>query len=100
MTTPPNFEEKHISQAFTDTMTTALGTVAALTWTDAVRSLFAPGGMLSMSSIWGPWIVAVIATLVAIWGTRLLSKLNKKVEARFIKKKPVEPPTGLKLENF
>jgi hypothetical protein len=97
-----NLEEKHISQAFTDTLTTALGTVAALTWTDAVRSLFAPGGVLSMSTTWGPWVVAVIATLIAIWGTRLLAKVNKQVEAKFLKKKPPPPPpaSGLTLENF
>ena len=72
--------------AFRNTITTALGTVAALTWSDAIKTLFHPGGLFAISSAWGPWIVAVVATCIAIWGSRLLVLVTSKVEARFAAK--------------
>lgn len=77
--------------AFRNTITTALGTVAALTWSDAIKTLFHPGGLFAMSSAWGPWLVAVVATCLAIWGTRLLVLVTSKVDARFVAKNQATP---------
>jgi hypothetical protein len=72
--------------AFKNTITTALGTVAALTWSDAIKTLFRTGGLFSMSPAWGPWLVAIVATCIAIWGSRLLALVTSKVETRFVAK--------------
>lgn len=57
-------------------MATALTTVAALTWTDAIKTLFAPKGFFATSAKIGPWIVAVVATCLAILGGRVLYDAN------------------------
>ena len=66
-------------QAIANTVTTALGTVAALTWADAIKTLFATGGLFATTSKWAPWMIAVLATILAIWGSRLLFLLSSKV---------------------
>lgn len=59
-------------------MTVAFGLVAALAWNDAIKSLFAPGGLLSGAAEYGPWVyavfVTVIAVVMAIWIGRAASK--------------------------
>jgi hypothetical protein len=75
LTSPPPLKEQ-LPTAFYATMTTALTTVAALTWTDAIKTLFAPKGAFATSAHVGPWIVAVLATCLAIFGGRLLFRLN------------------------
>lgn len=85
MNQPPP-QQPEFPSAFRNTITTALGTVAALTWSDAIKTLFTPGGLFSMSTMWGPWIVAIVATSIAIWGSRLLAIVVNKVEARLLKK--------------
>ena len=64
---------------FVTTMTTAMGTVAALTWTDAFRSLFAPKGMFATSAHTGPWLVAVIVTCLALMGINALNRFKYQV---------------------
>ena len=71
----------------TGTITTALGTVAALMWTDAIRTLFSFGGIFETKSRLAPWLIAVAATLLAIWGSRALAALNAKVSTL---KKPAD----------
>jgi hypothetical protein len=73
---------------FNNTVTTALGMIVALTWSDAIKTLFQPGGLFSISSIWGPWVVALVATCIAIWGNRLLILITSKVKARLRVKTP------------
>ena len=70
--TPPPPLKEQLPMTFYITMTTALTTVAALTWTDAIKTLFAPKGAFATSAKIGPWIVAILATCLAIFGGRLL----------------------------
>ena len=79
-------EQKKFSAAVTGTITTALGTVAALTWVDAIRTLFTLGGIFETQSRLAPWLIAVAATLLAIWGSRALAAVNAKVASSFKKK--------------
>lgn len=75
-TTPQPSLQQQLPTAFYATIATALTTVAALTWTDAIKTLFAPKGPFATSAKIGPWIVAVVATCVAILGGRLLYRVN------------------------
>jgi len=52
---------------FADLIVTAAGIVAALSWNDAIKSLFAEGGIFYRFSKGGPWIAATIITLFAVW---------------------------------
>jgi len=51
---------------FVDLLVTAFGIVSALAWNDAVRSLFAPHGLLYKFSAPGPWVAATMITLFAL----------------------------------
>lgn len=75
LTSPPPLKEQ-LPSAFYTTMTAALTTVAALAWTDAIKTLFAPKGPFASSAKTGPWIVAVLATCLAIFGGRFLYRLS------------------------
>jgi hypothetical protein len=52
---------------FADLIVTAAGIVAALSWNDAIKSLFAEGGIFYKFAKGGPWIAATIITLFAVW---------------------------------
>jgi hypothetical protein len=52
---------------FADLIVTAAGIVAALSWNDAIKSLFAEGGVFYRFAKGGPWIAATIITLFAVW---------------------------------
>ncbi|AGE51058.1 hypothetical protein PBCVCVG1_104L [Paramecium bursaria Chlorella virus CVG-1] len=52
---------------FADLIVTAAGIVAALSWNDAIKSLFADGGIFYKFAKGGPWIAATIITLFAVW---------------------------------
>lgn len=61
---------------FADMVVAAAGIVAALSWNDAVKSLFAEGGMFYKFAKGGVWIAAVVITLFAIsigyWRAKLI----------------------------
>ena len=61
---------------FADMLVAAAGLVAALSWNDAIKSLFAQGGMFYRFAKDGPWIAAIVRTLFAIslgfWRAKLL----------------------------
>lgn len=67
---------------FADLLVTAAGIVAALSWNDAVKSLFAEGGILYRFSKGGPWVAAIVITIFAIWigylRTRIVPPTPKK----------------------
>lgn len=67
---------------FADLLVTAAGIVAALSWNDAVKSLFAEGGVLYRFSKGGPWVAAIVITIFAIWigylRTRIVPPTPKK----------------------
>lgn len=56
----------------------ALIVVAGFTWAEAFKSLFADGGTFEKARQYGPFLVAVLATILAVIGTRVLKKNKSK----------------------
>ena len=67
---------------FADLIVTAAGIVAALSWNDAIKSLFVEGGVFYKFAKGGPWIAATVITLFAVllgfWRTKLIPPTPKK----------------------
>ncbi|AGE52465.1 hypothetical protein PBCVCvsA1_228L [Paramecium bursaria Chlorella virus CvsA1] len=67
---------------FADMIVAAAGIVAALSWNDAIKSLFADGGVFYKFAKGGPWIAATLITLFAValgfWRTKLIPPTPKK----------------------
>jgi hypothetical protein len=67
---------------FADLIVTAAGIVAALSWNDAIKSLFAEGGVFYRFAKGGVWVSAIMITLFAIslgfWRTKLVPPTPKK----------------------
>ncbi len=65
-------------------ITAAFGLVAALAWNDAIKSLFAGpcgsegAGALCSLSAGGPWLYAVIITVVAVIAAIWIGKVAEK----------------------
>ncbi|HDP73763.1 MAG TPA: hypothetical protein ENN46_02275 [Candidatus Woesearchaeota archaeon] len=65
-------------------ITAAFGLVAALAWNDAIRSLFAGpcgaegAGPLCALSGGGPWVYAVLVTILAVIATIWIAKVAEK----------------------
>lgn len=74
-TTTPVPLRKETEDTVTNLILTALTAVAALSWTDAFKTLFTQGGFFANHALLGPWVVAVIATIAAITGTRLIKRI-------------------------
>jgi hypothetical protein len=74
-------------------VTAAFGLIAALAWNDAIKALFKgpcgaeDAGVFCMVSSGGPWVYAVIVTVIAVWVTIRLGKLLVKKEEEAEKKK-------------
>lgn len=66
---------------FADMIVAAGGIVAALSWNDAIKSLFAEGGVFFRFAKDGPWIAAFCITIFAIllgfWRSRLIPPTKK-----------------------
>lgn len=77
-----HIHKKDFSKVFIETVTTALGTVAALTWADAIKTLFADDGPFATTHKLAPWYVAIAATCLAVWGSRVLWLASKRIAAR------------------
>ena len=82
--------KQEFPDAFANTLTTALGTVAALTWADAIKTLFAERGLFASESRYRPWYVAIFATLMAIWGSRVLYLITKRMRSNNEKKQQAQ----------
>jgi hypothetical protein len=67
---------------FADLLVTAAGICSALAFNEAFKSLFTEGGMFHRFAKGGPWIAAIVITLVAIalgyWRTKLIPPTPKK----------------------
>jgi hypothetical protein len=50
-------------------ITAAFGLVAALAWNEAIQGLFKSGGPFHFISHGGPWIYAVMVTVLAVLAT-------------------------------
>ncbi|NBS70376.1 hypothetical protein EBT31_15910 [bacterium] len=75
LTSPPPLRQA-IPTTFNTVMTTALTTVAAMSWTDAFRSMFQPQGFFAKHAVLGPWVVAVLATIMVVFGVRGLYSIT------------------------
>lgn len=67
-------------------ITAAFGLVAALAWNDAIKALFigpcgteGAGALCTLSS-GGPWVYAVIVTIVAVGATIWIGKIAEKAK--------------------
>ena len=71
-----------ITIKFADLVVTAFGIVSALSFNDAVKSLFAEGGVFEKFAKGGPWVAAFVIMLITIavgyWRTLLIPM--KKIE--------------------
>lgn len=66
-------------------ITTAFGLVAALAWNEAIKSLFIEGGWLYFLATRGPWIYAILVTILAVFASIWIGNISAK--ATFEKKK-------------
>jgi hypothetical protein len=73
---------QEITEKLSQLATAAFGLIAALAWNDAIKSLFAEGGVLHFMAAYGQWAYAVLVTLVAvavaIWIGRIADRANGK----------------------
>ena len=67
-------------------VTAAFGLVAALAWNDAIKALFVgpcgsegAGALCSLSS-GGPWVYAIIVTIIAVFATIWIGKASEKAK--------------------
>ncbi len=79
---------KDIIEKFAALITAAFGLVAALAWNDAIKALFVgpcgsegAGALCSLSS-GGPWVYAIIVTLLAVLATLWIGKVADKAKAK------------------
>ena len=84
--------KKDVIEKLAALITAAFGLVAALAWNDAIRALFVGPcgaentGSLCMLSAGGPWVYAILITILAviasIWIGKVESRVNKKEESK------------------
>lgn len=76
--------KKEVVEKLAALVTAAFGLVAALAWNDAIKALFAGpcgsegAGALCMLSNGGPWVYAIIITIVAVFVTIRVGKAAEK----------------------
>lgn len=87
-------------------ITAAFGLVAALAWNDAVRALFVGpcgvenAGLLCALSSGGPWVYAIVITILAVIATIWIGKVSDKakvVQVRNILKRKKQEETSAKI---
>jgi hypothetical protein len=71
-----------VNKRFATVITTSLGIVAGIMWTDAIKSLFAPTGILRKWASHGVWYTAIMTTLLAFAATSIVSRLYGDEEVR------------------
>ena len=76
--------KKDVLEKVAALLTAAFGLVAALAWNDAIKALFkgpcgteGAGALCSLSS-GGPWVYAIIITIIAVFVTIWIGKLTAK----------------------
>lgn len=78
---------KDVIEKLAALITAAFGLVAALAWNDAIKALFAGpcgaegAGSLCMLSSGGPWVYAVLVTILAVFMTIWIGKVSEKANA-------------------
>jgi hypothetical protein len=70
--------KKDVIEKLATLITAAFGLVAALAWNDAIKSMFAEGGALYFLADGGPWIYAILVTILAVIATIWIAKTAEK----------------------
>ena len=73
--------QKEVIDKLSELMTAAFGLVAALAWNDAIKAMFAPGGVFEGAAAYGPWAYAIFVTIIAVLMTVYIGGLAKKAAA-------------------
>lgn len=68
--------KKEVIEKMSALITAAFGLVAALAWNDAIKSGMASLGLTE----YGPWLYAIIVTIVAVVVTIWISKVSERVK--------------------
>ena len=75
--------KKIIIEKLATLITAAFGLVAALAWNDAIKALFKGpcgsdgAGFLCTLSSGGPWVYAIIVTIIAVIATIWIAKVSE-----------------------
>ena len=70
--------KKEVIEKLAAFITAAFGLVAALAWNDAIKSLFAQGGALYFLATGGPWVYAILVTILAVIMTIWIGRVSEK----------------------
>ncbi len=74
--------KKEVIEKLAALVTAAFGLVAALAWNDAIKALFVgpcgteEAGALCMLSSGGPWVYAIIITIIAVFATIWIGRIS------------------------
>ena len=77
---------KDIAEKIAALITAAFGLVAALAWNDAIKALFVGpcgtegAGALCALSSGGPWVYAIIVTIIAVFATIWIASVAAKAK--------------------
>lgn len=78
--------KKDVIEKLAALITAAFGLVAALAWNDAIKSLFVgpcgtegAGALCSLSS-GGPWVYAILVTILAVFAAIWIGKIAAKAD--------------------
>jgi len=80
--------KKDVIEKLAALITAAFGLVAALAWNDAIKSLFVGpcgsegAGKLCTLSSGGPWVYAIVITLVAVWAIIKIAEVEAKANPK------------------
>ncbi|RME53691.1 hypothetical protein D6783_01100 [Candidatus Woesearchaeota archaeon] len=78
--------KKDVIEKLAALVTAAFGLVAALAWNDAIKALFKGpcntegAGALCMLSSGGPWLYAILVTILAVIATIWIGKIAEKAK--------------------
>ena len=82
---------KDVAEKMAALVTAAFGLVAALAWNDAIKALFKgpctilgvpnpDAGALCQLSAGGPWVYAIIVTIIAVFMTIWIARIAEKAK--------------------
>ncbi len=78
--------KKDVIEKLAALITAAFGLIAALAWNDAIKALFKGpcgtegAGTLCALSSGGPWVYAIIVTIIAVFATIWIAKVAAKAK--------------------
>jgi hypothetical protein len=85
--------KKEVVEKLAALVTAAFGLVAALAWNDAIKALFKGpcgtegAGALCQLSSGGPWVYAILVTIIAVFATIWIGRVSERAQKRAEKKK-------------